>query len=61
MFHADSEAHRQMAREHAEALAREYRAAPASGHEERPARASARAFVRRLRRFRAGRAPAYRA
>ena len=50
MYHVDSEVRRQMAREHAEELAREYRPMPAAPEAEaRPAEAGARASLRRLR------------
>ena len=62
MYHADTEVRRQMAREHAEELAREYRAMPAATEAEaQPAQAGARAALKRLRRRTVGRAHAYRA
>ena len=62
MYYVDSEVRRHMAREHAEALAREYRPMPASPEAEaqRP-QAGAKAYLGRLRRRRVGRAHAHRA
>ena len=61
MYYGDSEVRRQMAREHAEVLAREYRRVPAA-HEAgaQPVRAGGKAYLQRLRRRRVGRAHAYR-
>ena len=62
MYHGDSEVRRQMAREHAEVLAREYRPMPAASEAEaQSAQAGARASLRRLRRRRVGRAHTSRA
>ena len=62
MYYGDSELRRQMAREHAEMLAREYRPVPASPEAEaQPAQAGPKAYLQRLRRRRVRRAHAYRA
>jgi hypothetical protein len=59
MYHGDSEVRRQMAREHAEVLAREYRPMPpAPEAEAQSAEKGVKASLRRLRRRRVGRAHA---